>query len=113
NLRVLAIVALLILANVVFHIETIWYGAADYGIRLGLAAVMLLISLVGGRIIPSFTRNWLVRENPGRLPQPFGRLDMVTIAFSAVALAAWVIMHEHAVAGGLLIIAGALHIVRF
>ncbi|MDT3683524.1 MAG: NnrS family protein [Pseudorhodoplanes sp.] len=113
NLRVLAIVALLILGNVVFHIETIWYGAADYGIRLGLAAVMLLISLVGGRIIPSFTRNWLVRENPGRLPQPFGRLDMVTIAFSAVALAAWVIMHEHAVAGGLLLIAGALHIVRF
>lgn len=112
NLRVLAIVTLLIFGNVVFHIETIWYGGADYGIRLGLAAVMLLISLVGGRIIPSFTRNWLVRENPGRLPQPFGRLDMVTIAFSAVALGAWVILHDHPAAGGLLMIAGALHIVR-
>jgi uncharacterized protein involved in response to NO len=29
-----------------------------------------LISLIGGRVIPSFTRNWLARENPGRLPAP-------------------------------------------
>ena len=35
--------------------------------------VVLLISLIGGRIIPSFTRNWLVKENPGRLPVPFAR----------------------------------------
>ena len=47
------------------------------GIRIGIAVVVLLISLIGGRIIPSFTRNWLVRENPGRLPAPFGRFDMM------------------------------------
>jgi uncharacterized protein involved in response to NO len=113
NLRVLAIVGLLILGNIVFHVETIWFGAADYGIRLALAAVMLLISLVGGRIIPSFTRNWLVRENPGRLPQPFGPFDMITIAVSALALGGWVVLPDHMAAGGLLLLAGALHIVRF
>ena len=38
---------------------------------------IMLITLIGGRIVPSFTRNWLARENPGRLPVPFGRFDMV------------------------------------
>jgi uncharacterized protein involved in response to NO len=112
NLRVLAIVAALILGNVVFHIETIWLGAADYGIRLGVAAVLLLISLVGGRIIPSFTRNWMVRENPGRLPRPFSRFDMVVIAFSAVAFAAWVAAPQWTGSGVLLVAAGLLHVAR-
>jgi uncharacterized protein involved in response to NO len=112
NLRVLAIVAILIAGNILFHIETIWFGSADYGIRLGLGSVILLISLVGGRIIPSFTHNWLVRENPGRLPRPFGRFDMVTIVVSAAALAAWVTAPEAVSCGALLLLAGLLHVVR-
>ena len=32
------------------------------GQRLGIAIVILLISLVGGRIIPSFTLNWLKKR---------------------------------------------------
>jgi len=49
----------------------------------------LLIVVIGGRIIPSFTRNWLVRENPGRLPTPFGRFDVAVIGCSAAILALW------------------------
>lgn len=112
NLRVLAIVAVLALGNVVFHVEVIRSGGADYGTRLGIAAVILLISLVGGRIIPSFTNNWLVRENPGRLPVPFGRYDMVTIAASAIALLSWVAAPSAVWSGVLLIGAGVLHIAR-
>lgn len=112
NLRVLVIVGVLIAGNVVFHLETIWFGAADYGIRLALSAVLLLICLIGGRIIPSFTHNWMVRVNPGRLPRSFGRFDMVTLAFSAVAFAAWVVAPERLASGVLLMAAGLLHIVR-
>jgi len=46
--------------------------------------------LIGGRIIPSFTRNWLVRENPGRLPVPFGRFDAAAIAGGIVAVLVWI-----------------------
>jgi uncharacterized protein involved in response to NO len=112
NLRVLAIVAVLALGNVVFHVEAIRSGSTDYGVRLGIAAIILLISLVGGRIIPSFTNNWLVRENPGRLPVPFGRYDMVTIAASAIALVSWVAAPSAIWSGALLIGVGVLHIVR-
>ena len=57
NLRVLVLVGILIDGNIVFHAEVYLYGGADYGIRIAIAAVVLLISLVGGRIVPSFTRN--------------------------------------------------------
>jgi uncharacterized protein involved in response to NO len=112
NLRVLVIVSALALGNIAFHVETIQTGAAEYGIRVGIAAVILLISLIGGRIVPSFTNNWLVRENPGRLPVPFGRYDMVTLAVSAIALMCWVGAPLAFVSGALLVAAGLMHLAR-
>ena len=76
NLRVLAGIGVLIVGNITFHWEAIHDGSAAYGTRLGIAAIIALITLVGGRIVPSFTHNWLVRENPGRLPQSFARYDV-------------------------------------
>ena len=74
--------------------------------------VVLLIALIGGRIVPSFTRNWLVRENPGRLPAPFGRFDMIVVAVSALALASWVVNSTGQLTGAALAFAGLLHLVR-
>lgn len=71
NLRVLLLIGVLIAGNIVFHTEVYLSGSADYGIRIGIGAVIMLISLVGGRIVPSFTRNWLARRDNGRLPAPF------------------------------------------
>ena len=62
--------------------------------------------------MPSFTRNWLVRMNPGRVPEPFSRFDGVAIAAGALALALWVALSSSPAAGVALMIAGALHLVR-
>src|ERR1039458_8883925 len=75
NLNVVFLVLLLLAGNVAFHLEAHFHGVADTGIRIGIAVIVMLIGMIGGRIVPSFTRNWLVRENPGRLPAPFGRFD--------------------------------------
>jgi uncharacterized protein involved in response to NO len=112
NLRVLILLTLLIASNVTFHVEVLTTGAADYGIRLAIAAVILLISLIGGRIVPSFTGNWLARANPGRRPTPFGRYDMATMLASFIALVAWIASPAHAVTGALLLLAGILQSVR-
>ena len=99
NLRVLVVLAVLIVGNIVFHLEVIARGSADYGIRLGIAASIGLIILVGGRVVPSFTHNWLVRHNPGRLPRTFSRFDALTIGGSALALAMWIVLPQFAVSG--------------
>jgi uncharacterized protein involved in response to NO len=90
NLMVVAIIAVLALANIAFHLEAHFSGVADYSTRAGIGTMVALVMLIGGRIIPSFTRNWLVRENPGRLPAPFGRFDAVAIAASVAALLVWI-----------------------
>lgn len=112
NLRVVALVALLLAGNIAFHLESHFSGSAVYGIRIGIAAMVLLISVVGGRIVPSFTRNWLVRENPGRLPAPIGRFDIITIAISAIALASWVVQSDGGVSAMALAVAGLLQVAR-
>jgi uncharacterized protein involved in response to NO len=112
NLRVLVVVSVLAAGNIVFHVEAIRNGAADYGIRLSVGAVILLISVVGGRLVPSFTNNWLARNNPGRLPVPFSRFDALCIAAGAAALVAWIIAPLHLVTGLLLAAAGLAHLMR-
>ncbi|WP_434725724.1 NnrS family protein [Mesorhizobium sp. RIZ17] len=112
NLKVLLPVAVLFAANVAFHAEAHFHGISDISRRLGIGAAIVLIMIIGGRIIPSFTRNWLVRENPGRLPVPSGRFDTVTIALSVVALAAWTFLPVTAGTGLLLIAAAAFNAIR-
>jgi uncharacterized protein involved in response to NO len=112
NLRVLIVLGVLIAGNIVFHLEVIGYGSADYGIRLGIAAAIGLIMLIGGRIVPSFTHNWLVRNNPGRLPRQFGRFDGLALGASALALAMWIVLPQLAVSGVVLMIAGVLQAAR-
>jgi uncharacterized protein involved in response to NO len=108
NLKVVSLIALLALGNACFHLEAHVAGTADYSIRVGLAAVVMLITLIGGRIVPSFTRNWLARENPGRLPVPFGRFDGIVIAASAAALLLWIVLPQTVAAGAALLVAAAL-----
>ncbi len=112
NLRVVALVALLGLANAGFHLEAAHAGLADYSVRGGIGLVLVLIMLVGGRIIPAFTRNWLAARRATALPVPFGRYDGATVAVSAVALLAWTALPWAKASGALLILAGAMNLVR-
>ena len=79
---------------------------AGYGWRLGLAAIIILISVVGGRIVPSFTRNWLMQRGDARLPAMPGRVDRWAQSLLHTALMTWVIFPA-ARATAVLLLAGA------
>lgn len=112
NLPVVMIVGVLCAGNVAFHVEAHLRGSADYAIRIGVALIVLLLALIGGRITPSFTRNWLVKHNPGRLPAPFGRFDMAVVLFSALCLIGWIVAPDSAATGLGLAAAGVMQAVR-
>jgi len=101
----------LIAANLLVHLGSAGYGDSMLGMRLAIGVLLMLISLIGGRIIPSFTRNWLVKQGAASLPATFGLIDKAALALSGLGLAAWVAWLP-AVAGPLLIIAGAVAAVR-
>ena len=86
NLPMLAALALLFAGNLLFHLGI--YA----GLRLGIATLCMLIALVGGRLVPSFTRNWLAKARPAAAPPaPAGVLDRVALLVTLAALAAWVL----------------------
>jgi uncharacterized protein involved in response to NO len=72
----------------------------------------VLISLIGGRITPSFTRNWMAKAGMAPLPTPFGRFDKITIAATVAAVALWITLPDNFWTGMTLLLAGALHVVR-
>jgi uncharacterized protein involved in response to NO len=90
NLKPLALVGLLATANIGFHAEVLIAGAPDIAIRVAVTALIGLIMLIGGRIIPSFTHNWLSRMGSPHLPAPFGRIDKMALILSGVALVLWI-----------------------
>ena len=112
NLKVVGIVLVLAITNVAFHLEAHFYGLAEYATRAGVALVVTLVSVVGGRIVPSFTRNWLARRPPGRMPVPFGRLDVAAMVAGVLALAGWTVVPAGRLVAAILCVAGALHLVR-
>jgi uncharacterized protein involved in response to NO len=112
NLKVVGIVSLLAITNIAFHLEAHLYGVAEYSSRAGIALVVTLVCVIGGRIVPSFTRNWLARRDPGRLPVPFGRFDAITMLIGAGAMVAWVVVPSGRFVAAALAIAGLFHLVR-
>jgi uncharacterized protein involved in response to NO len=112
NLKILIFFGLFCAANVAFHIEAHVSGSAAYGRRFGLAAIIALVMLVGGRVIPSFSQTYLAKRGEGRLPKIFGRFDVLCLVVSVLGLAGFVLAPENRLVGLALIAAGLLNAAR-
>lgn len=114
NLPPVIMVFLMGVANAADHLGVaIPSDDADVGIRAGISIVVILVSLIGGRIIPSFTRNWMTKQGiTRRLPTPPSRFDKVAIGTTAIGLLAWIVAPESSPAGWLLIAAGCVQALR-
>lgn len=117
NLPVAGAVTLLLLANALTHAEAgSFIAVAGLGQRLGIAVVVLLIGLIGGRIVPSFTRNWLAKQGEARLPASASSTDSLALACLVAGLGAWVVAPETQAAGATLLLAAVatgLRLVRW
>lgn len=112
NLKVVVLVGLLLAANLAFHLEAGLTGSADVARRFAIAVILMLVVLIAGRIVPSFTRNWLAQRGDGRMPVPFGSYDKIVLAGSALALACWVAVPDTTATGVALLLAAGLHLFR-
>jgi uncharacterized protein involved in response to NO len=112
NLRVTVLLALTAVANIVFQTEVLISTTPAYGLRLAVAAIVALIMVVGGRITPSFTSNWLARQRSEKRPAPLGRFDIGTIGLAAVALITWIVAPEWYGAAALLVIMAIAQAIR-
>jgi len=113
NLPMTAPLALFIVADLLMHLESLGFAVpAGLGWRLAVGAPILLISVIGGRIIPSFTRNWLFKRKSRRLPSPHNMVDTVAVGVLAAALILWAFLPDHRMTGALLIAAALINAAR-
>ncbi len=113
NLPMMAGLGLLIAANALTHSEAAGSLVLDgLGERLGIATLIMMICLIGGRIVPSFTRNWLAKRAAQVLPVPFGRFDKLALLATLAALLAWVGIGQGVPAGVGLLAVGFLNALR-
>jgi uncharacterized protein involved in response to NO len=98
NYKIGALLLTLALVQGLFDWETRHSGYVIVADKLAIGLIILLIGIVGGRIIPTFTANWLRRNSPGRLPPEFGPFDQAAMVLSCLALGAWPMAQHSAIA---------------
>jgi len=92
DLKILGGIAALALANIGFHTLIATGGDVGLANRLAVSAYVMLVSIMGGRVVPSFTRNWLSKHHVDRLPVSYNRFDALVLLVSLAALTLWVLM---------------------
>lgn len=114
NLPIVAIILLLAALNLGYHLGTLQWltGAERPAIYLAMHTVLLLITVIAGRIVPSFTANWLRLRGAARLPMAGGALEpLVLVATIGTGLAASLVPGS-VLTGGLALVAALLHGLR-
>ncbi|MGP4725911.1 NnrS family protein [Agrobacterium deltaense] len=112
DLKVLGGLLALSVANIVFHVAAIGGDHSQMATRLAVSAYTVLVIIVGGRIVPSFTRNWLNRFGRTDFPVPYNGFDTAAILIGIAALAVWTIEPESIVAVPTALLAAFMHAVR-
>ncbi len=111
NLPICGLTSLLAVANIAFHLDAAM-NLQGLGARLALGAAAAMLALIGGRITPSFTQNWLRQRGAAKSPAAFSNLDKAAIGVTAASVVAWAAAPEARAAGALLLVAGVLSAVR-
>ena len=112
NLAVCVLVLLLASANALTHLGLLNPDLGALGMRIAIGVVAMLVALIGGRITPSFTRNWMAKQKLTPEPVSAGRFDIAVLIITACSVAAWLAAPTAPLAGGALTLAGILTAIR-
>lgn len=117
QLAFVVILILMLIANVMTHMGVLGLDVfgldwGTHGLSLGLDAVILLITILGGRVTPSFTSSYLGHGNPNIRVLQRPKLDRAVILATIALLVVDQVLPGTVVAGVISVIAAVLHGVR-
>lgn len=99
-------------ANILFHILALRGAETDLPERMPLSLMMMLLALIGGRIIPTFTNDYLAQQGIPEQSASFSRFDGLSILLVAMAAIAWTAQPQAMATGWVLVAAGLIHAIR-
>jgi uncharacterized protein involved in response to NO len=118
NYGIAAVIAGIALLDLVFHLgrSGIWPAADRVAIILAVHLFLTLITIIGGRIVPTFTTNWLRLRGSTSMPIVRPKLDRILLPVMLIAGLADGLLTvtglPPAAAGALAIAAAAVHAIR-
>jgi uncharacterized protein involved in response to NO len=114
NYPLIAITAVLALLNLLYHLGAagVLVNAERTALYLMTHTILLLITVIGGRVIPNFTANWLRGRGHRDLPGNNVLVDRLTILLTLLVGIATTFLPLHPAAAILAICAAILHAVR-
>ena len=114
NMVFLLFLAVLFTANLVFHIAVIRNDImfASYGLMLAVNTVLLIISIIGGRIVPAFTLSAIRRTDEAFTIKPFPLLDKLSVLSIVLVLVVDLVWPHTLLAGYLALAAAVVHAIR-
>ncbi|MDJ0927207.1 MAG: NnrS family protein [Gammaproteobacteria bacterium] len=111
NYPVVIIVVLLAVMNLRYHlgVQGLVPGVEQGALLESIHIILVLVTIIAGRIVPSFTANWLRARGATRLPRGNTRLDILTILATVLTGLAATIAFPHPITGVMAAIAAVLH----
>lgn len=106
------VISLYACANIFFHLLALNGTETDLAARMALGLIMVLLTVIGGRLTPNFTREFLTGQGNRERPAPFSRLDGASVALVVMAAAAWTAQPQAPITGWLLVAAGFANLGR-
>jgi len=107
------LVSLYACANILFHLSALRGSPTDSPERFALSVMTLMLTIIGGRLAPTFAREYLEDRNIAPLPEVFSRVDGGAIALVLLGVAAWNLRPESLWTGSLLIMSGIASLIRW
>jgi uncharacterized protein involved in response to NO len=107
-----ALISLYAGANILFHVCALSGGATDVLERMALALVMVLLALIGGRVTPNFTSEFMAQQGLSLQPALFSRFDGLSVGLVAIAGAVWTVQPQAMATGWIFLAAGSANLGR-
>lgn len=112
DLKVLVPLGVLMLAHAAFYISLFRQTESAAALRAALSVYVFLITIVGGRLLPSEIRVALRARGRADLPPPHGLFDTLAIFCGGTALVVWSLAPESGVVATCMTIAAVFHGLR-
>ena len=112
NMPVCLLVSLLAAINIMYHLTQLQGADTAWTERAALGVIATLISLIGGRVVPNFSANWMRKNNRSPLPASFSAFDKAVLAATLITIASWIALPEIKLTGSLFAAVFILHAVR-
>lgn len=110
NMFLVVLLSILTLANIAFHTAVLgWTGLNPVtAVQAAILTVVMIESVIGGRVIPGFTSNAV----PGTKPIVDAKRDKICLALTGAASIAWLLALPGPLVAALAIAAGSAQFVR-